>query len=303
MNSSSRFRQNRYYQPSSRHTRKRKYSPSRILFFVLALAVAVGYFKFESSAAFTMDKPAAKISYVSPVTEAKVDNMNSAIESVINQYPDMEIAVSMTDLKTGKFYNYGLSDTKYIAASVSKLITATLFLHEAEKGSYTLNTSVNGSTAKYELRQMIVVSDNDAWQAFNGMLGHDALDAWAKQAGMANYIADDNELTTQDVSTLLAALYSGKLLNHTDTQLLLSYMKQADITNYIVASVPQGVNVYHKAGWLDDRIHDAAIIDDGKNPYILVVFTKSQGDYDNTEGLTIFQDITKASLATFVRGQ
>jgi beta-lactamase class A len=302
---SNRYRQNRYYQPSTRHTRKQKYSASRVLFFILALAVVVGYFKFESSFAFTGGKQAelAKVSNVSPVTQAKVDNMNSTIESVITQYPDMEIAVSMTDLKTGKTYNYGESNTKYIAASVSKLLTATLFLHDVQQGDYSLNTRINGNTAKYELQQMIVVSDNDAWQAFNDLLGHDVLDAWAKQAGLINYVADDNELTTQDVSTLLVNLFKGKLINKANTQLLLSYMKQADITNYIVSSVPNGINVYHKAGWLDDRVHDAAIIDDGKNPYTLVIFTKQQGNYDTNEGQQVFQDITKASLTTFVQGQ
>lgn len=300
-----RYSQNSYYQPDRKPRSNKKYTPSRILFFIMALAIAVGYFKFESSAALTGDKKAdaVKVSSVSHVTQARVDNMSNTIESVINEYPDMEIAVSMTDLKTGKNYNYGLSNTKYIAASISKLITASLFLHEVEQGRYGLGTSVNGSTAKYELQQMIVVSDNTAWEVFNNILGHAALDAWAKQASMVNYIADDNELTTQDVSTLLVALYKGKLLNQANTKLLLSYMKQADITNYIVGSIPEGVNVYHKAGWLDDRIHDAAIIDDGKNPYTLVIFTKAQGSYDANEGQQIFKDITKSSLDTFIQGR
>lgn len=76
-------------------------------------------------------------------------------------------------------------------------------------------------------------------------------------------------------------------------------MKQADNRNYIVALVPSTDTVYHKAGYLKDRVHDAAIIETGSEKYALVIFTKSSGQYDFTVGQELFGKITKASLATF----
>jgi hypothetical protein len=49
-------------------------------------------------------------------------------------------------------------------------------------------------------------------------------------------------------------------------------------------------------GRLDDRVRDAAIIDGGKHPYVLVFFTKDMsGDYDADVGHRVFADITKAT--------
>jgi hypothetical protein len=68
-----------------------------------------------------------------------------------------------------------------------------------------------------------------------------------------------------------------------------------------VASIPAGVKVYHKAGWLDDRVHDAAIIDNGKHPYVLVIFTKDiSGDYNAAIGHKIYADITKTTTQLFL---
>lgn len=233
---------------------------------------------------------------------AELAAMGQQINTVIAAHPDMQISVAITDLRTDQSYHYGVADG-YIAASTAKLITATLFLHDVETGTYSLDTPINGTTANDALQQLIVNSDNDAWQAFNNLLGHPALETWAGQIGLTNYNADANILTADDINVLMAKLYQHKLLDSDHTQLLLGFMKNANETEYIESSVPAGVKVYHKAGYLDDRVHDAAIIDDGKNPYVLVIFSKANsGTYDSTVGQMIFHDITLATVHTFIKG-
>jgi beta-lactamase class A len=283
------------YQKQQRH----KNSFVWLLFFMILAAMVFGYR--DLNAAKASAKSRAKAEIVRAITPSEEALMDSKIQAVIDQNPNVETAVSIIDLKAGKTYDYGESSTNYIAASISKLITATLFLHGVEKGDYTLGTDVNGDSAQDQLEQMIVNSDNDSWQAFNDLLGHDALQAWAAQAGIPSYNADDNELSSSDTARLLANLYSQKLLNGPNTKLLLSYMGQAEGIDYVSKSVPVGVTVYQKAGWLDDRIHDATIIDDGKNPYVLVIFTKMDGQYDTALGQQVFQSITEATTTTFIK--
>jgi beta-lactamase class A len=76
-------------------------------------------------------------------------------------------------------------------------------------------------------------------------------------------------------------------------------MQQADMRNYIVAAIPSGTDVYHKVGYLADRLHDAAIIKRGDRSYVLVIFSKSSGAYDYYRGSQVFGEITETSLQAF----
>lgn len=244
--------------------------------------------------------PKASASAPPVLSAAATTQMAAAINKVINNYQDMDVGVAIEDLNNGQFYHYGVSNP-FVAASVAKLLTAAMFLHQVETGQQTMDQTLSYGSAAYELQQMIEQSDNTAWADFNGLLTHDGLQAYAGQIGLSNYDPDQNTLTVDDIAILLGKLYKGELLNRADTQLLLSYMHDANYDSYIPASVPAGVKVYHKAGWLDDRVHDAAIIDNGKHPYVLVIFTKdNSGAYDSDEGHQIFAAITGATVKAFL---
>lgn len=239
-----------------------------------------------------------KAKVVKPLTSAQLAKLSNNINQIINNNQDIDIAVSVIDLKTSAHQNYGLQDP-FEAASTGKLITATDFLHHVEQGSDSLNETINGDTAKYELQQMIVISDNDAWQTFNDLLGHDDLESYASSLGITNYSADYNTLTADDIAILLQKLYTNQLLNKSDTQLLLGYMAKANENNYIGPAAPSDAKFYHKAGILDDRVHDAAIIDNGKRPIVLVIFTREDGDEDYTNRAQIIQQITAQVLRSY----
>jgi beta-lactamase class A len=68
------------------------------------------------------------------------------------------------------------------------------------------------------------------------------------------------------------------------------------IRNYVEPET----TVYHKAGWLADRAHDTAIIENGDRPLVLVIFTKKRfGPYDFDKGQKVFQQLTSASMEVF----
>lgn len=287
--------------PPARPTSQSKRS-SRLLFLLILTGVGLIGFHFFGDTRWPGFTGASKkaVAVAPPVLSvAQKNQMAGTINSVIGANPDIDIGVAITDLNDNKSYHYGLNQP-FIAASVAKLITATMYLHGVEAGQFSLSDQLSYGTAHYELQQMIEQSDNTAWEDFNALLTHAGLQAYAGSIGLSNYDPDQNTLTVDDIALLLSKLYKGQLLNHTDTQMLLSYMRSANEAGYIVAAVPAGIKVYHKAGWLADRVHDAAIIDYVKHPYVLVIFTKdNSGTYDDQAGHQIFASITAATLQAF----
>lgn len=256
------------------------------------------------SVAMTLAQPSDVINIVSApeIEEIPIDTteMSRRINEVIAANPNLQIGVSFVNLNPGTKQQFGVPEA-YDAASTAKLLSAIAFLDRVESGSAQLSTPINGLPANEQLKLLITESDNAAWRGINGYLGHDHLLTYAQTIGLQNYNPTINLLTTDDVALLLQKFYLRKLLTVEHTDLLLSYMQKANRNDYIVSFVPPEARVYHKAGWLNDRAHDAAIIDNGKNPYVLVIFTKSKGKYNPEVGKKVFQQITTATVETMFR--
>jgi beta-lactamase class A len=287
-----------------RPARKSKRGFALACFFVLAVLVApVAKTLLPSSGSGAHDASAAAAVSAKKPTLPTIDQTKLAaqINQAINS-SSLEVGVSIIDLTNNTRYDYGLGDTEYIAASTTKLLSAALFLHDVETGHASLSQPLGSSTAQAEMQRMIVISDDTAWEDFNNLLGHPALLQYAHSLGMNSYNPDNNLITSDDLALLLSDLYKGKLLNSAHTNLLLGYMSKADYTQYIGGVIPQGVKFYHKIGFLDDRVMDAAIIDNGKHPYVLIIFTKEpSGAYNQTAGLQTFHNITAATLSAFAQ--
>lgn len=221
------------------------------------------------------------------------------LQSIVDQHSDLDISISITDLQTGKTYNYG-DNSSFTAASVGKLITTATFMNKVEKGTASLNQTVGGFTAQSEIQKMLVASDNTAWKNMEEAVTLSAQQTYAESIGLTSYNATENTVSSGDIALLLTKLSSGKLFNDSHTGLVLSYMSQANYRGYIVAAIPDGVDVYHKVGLLEDRVHDAAIIKKGNRSYVLVVFTKAKsGSYDFSQAPALFDAITADSLQAF----
>ena len=293
------------YQPNSRlqPTPVKKHRAGWLVILVMLVGIGAGAHWLDSKHLLNPKTLAHSLSQApAQPTAAQLATMNSQINQVIAVNPNMQIGVAITNINNNKAYNYGVSDP-FIAASVGKLITASLYLHDVESGQYTLSQSLSYDTAQNEMYNMIVNSDNTAWLDFNNLLGDDSLQSYANSIGLNNYDPSVNTLTASDISALLSKLYQGQLLNQADTQLMLADLKAADsdYPQYIVSAIPKGVTVYHKVGWLIDRVHDVAIITNGTRSYSLVIFTKANdGNYDELAGERVFHQITQITSQTFL---
>jgi beta-lactamase class A len=247
----------------------------------------------------TAQAPAAQ----QPPEPAKNRTTDAEMASIINQAiansPDIDISVSIIDLEANKTYHYGL-DAIFDEASVGKLLTAIIYLHKVQQGEASLSTDIGGVPARQNLQKLIEQSDNVAWKSLNDFITHEYMLEYMQSQGFAKYNPKTNTVDSNAIAQLLGRLYKGKLLNKTHTQLLLGHMKNANRTDYVLAGLPAGVKAYHKAGWLEDRNHDAVIVDDGYDPYVLVIFTNGHRKYHPTTANSIIQEITQATVARFI---
>jgi beta-lactamase class A len=308
--------QNLYYASSSNHkppekkpTNNRRHLKRLPTVIVLILIVVGALLIFSGH-----NKPAKKVEHDVAVVVKKVTtttppapvqpavdvtSMGQTINDIIAQNKGIDMSVNLIDLDNDQAEHYGVDET-FQAASTAKIITAEYFLNQVEAGNQSLSETINGNSAEYEMQQMIVVSDDNAWAALNEKLGYDDLQDYAdKTFGISDYQAYNNSLSSNDIALSLQMLWQNKLLNSDHTQLLLSYLKLANYRQYIVPAVPADDTIYHKIGLYQDYVNDAAIITHGNQAFVIVIFTDGDGTYNWPARATTMQEITKAALKAY----
>jgi beta-lactamase class A len=236
---------------------------------------------------------------VNKVSDARLAELSTSINGLINAQSKDTITVLATDITTGQSVSYG-SQASYTAASTAKLLSAVYFLHLTETGQESLTEDLAGTGAKDLLDAMIINSDDTAWATINDELTHNGLADYSASIGFTEYNVTLNTMPASDIQGMLVKLYTGKLLNKADTSLLLGEMAQADYRDYIVAGTPAGDTVYHKAGLVDDNIHDAAIITKDGHALAVTLFTDGNGTYDAAVRTTLMQQVTAQLTAAFL---
>ncbi|MBP7837297.1 serine hydrolase [Candidatus Saccharibacteria bacterium] len=272
----------RHYQPN-RQRREVKQKPPRhrgrrILFVaIIAIGLYVGFMKLNDSRISSQQSEEAKKASSQPVVkqidQTVWDHINQVVAISVADNPSLDISVSLVDVKTNTARDFGAQET-FAGASTTKVLTAVAYLKQVEEGKKTLDQDISGSTATHHLQQMINQSNNESWSALNRTVGHTELEAYAHSIGMGSYQFSGNTLQTKDEALLLAKLTRGELITKEHRAILYSYMQNTNNEDMISAVIPENAVVHHKYGELEDRLHDAAIIDYKNRPLVLVIFTK-----------------------------
>lgn len=205
---------------------------------------------------------------------------------------------------------YGVNETdSFKAASLIKLPTAVAVYKQSEEGlldldaRYTLKESDkmegNGTVNNYQagtsftFRQlmgyMINQSDNTAFNIFEIYLGDRKIQETIKALDMTRTSIYDNLTSAKDTAQLIKKIKDAEILNRTDSNEILSYMRDSEFNDWIVAGVPEGTIVEHKHGRLGGVVNDAGIVY-GPNPYILVIVSTG---VDELEANQVIPKISK----------
>jgi beta-lactamase class A len=224
----------------------------------------------------------------------------ASIQPIITNNSQLQIGVSMINLKTGTALNLG-NTQPFTAASTTKILTAAAFLHSVEQGQNNLNETLGAYTAAYQLKEMINDSDNDAWAALNNQIGYPQLGAYAQSIGLSSFDVNANTITAANEALLLQKLYNGQLLNQSDTSLVLSYMQNTNDESLIPAALPAGATVHHKYGQLNGDLHDAAIISYDGQSVVFVIYTNAPNGGAYTQQVGVIHQITQALTANLAQ--
>lgn len=223
-----------------------------------------------------------------------VEKTKGLITEIIEAHPDYNIGVSIVDVDTQNRIDLG-SQASFTAASTTKLLTAALTMHEIEKDKLSLNTEINDSPVSWHLEQLINQSNNESWKALNHRFGENKMQSYAKSIGMTTYQYEGNTIAPKDTATLLAKLYSNKLMNEEHTNIILGHMVHTNEDSFIPAVADtENIKVYHKYGWLDSNIHDVAVLATEENTWALAIYTNPKDNGNNsTTSREIIHQITQ----------
>lgn len=224
--------------------------------------------------------------------------VKNAIDKVVSAHSELVFGVSFIDLNDNSTVSVG-GDRLFLAASTAKVLAAIYFLDQVQKGIYTIDMKLGDNTARYHLEQMIRQSNNTSWDLFNALLGFSTQRAYAKKNGLV-FVIENNSMTSDGMAVLLAKLYNCELLNNTNTQLLLSLMHNTHDERYIPGSDVDAV-FYHKTGKFEHVVHDAAIIDNGTNKYVLVIYTEGTGSAEGR--IPVFHEIAESVNKVVISGR
>ncbi len=221
--------------------------------------------------------------------------LGGEINSVILDHSYFEVGAALIDLSDGAVHEFGVTEP-FEAASTAKVLAAAAYYHLVEIGEASLDDPLGESTSGWQIREMIQNSDNDSWAMIMDAVGYEKLRDYAASIGVS-YEPESNCLTPAEMATILADLYSGKLINQEDTAQLLTYMTNTNYEDLIPAAIPEGITVFHKYGLLDQELHDAAILTQGDRAFAFVVYTSGSGWDDAADRPEVIHQLTRAVVA------
>ncbi len=168
------------------------------------------------------------------------------------------------------------SDASFTTASTYKLFVAYSTLKRIESGEWHWSDQIlSGQDLTSCFNDMIVNSDNACGEALLTKIGFANITNEAHAIGCedTSFMGSDAIKTTpNDLALFLAELQTGQILTQQSSRdTLISAMER----NVYRQGIPSGINatVADKVGFLDNLLHDAAIVYAPTGTYVLVIMT------------------------------
>lgn len=207
--------------------------------------------------------------------------LSAMIRSFAESNPGV-YGVSLVEL-SGKGRSAGYNDTRnFFPASTYKLFVAFSTLKRVDKGEYKWtdkkvggHTLPNGNTLSSCFDTMIVNSDNACAETLRDAITYAKLNQDLRSIGIysTTFIAPgQHKSTAKDITAFLVKLESGSLpVSSNGRGKLLSAMKR----NVYRSGIPSGASgaVADKVGFIDNLLHDAAIVYSPSGAYVLTIMT------------------------------
>ena len=224
------------------------------------------------------------------------------------------ISCYFKNLVTGEMYTWQ-PDRVHPSASVIKMFLMAYLFQLAEDGKLDLTEQIvidpkvlaESCGVLYYLKDvqrmsvrdlielMIIVSDNAATNVLTKLVGMENLQRYLEtelhlkatrwRRMMMDFEAArlgfQNDTSAGEVSWLLEKIYRGELVSKEASARMLRILKEQqfdDLIPFYLNEILPEHSIAHKSGGLEDVVHDAAIVDAGKEPFILCLMGSSLPD-------------------------
>ena len=217
--------------------------------------------------------------------ENELAKLKTKIENTVSGYRGIW-SVYVKNLHTGS--SISVNNCRLYTASEMKLFGMTAAYQAIEDGR------ISESSLKDLLYDMITVSDNDAFNQIVRKIGVTSVRDWINANGYkdtyqcAGFVSGNNYWETvvgsgynyssvNDCGRLLETIYRGTCVSKEASGKMLDLLKKQKLTSKIPAVIPSGIQTANKTGEYMGTNHDCAIIFLDGNPYILCVFSETDG--------------------------
>jgi len=239
----------------------------------------------------TDDKFEVAANYTEPnkVVNNTFASSDADLSAVMKKYAESHsgtYGVAMVELSGKHRYASYNADKIFTTASTYKLFVAVSTLQRIENGTWHWSdSSADGYNKRTCFDRMIELSDNDCAQSFLFSIGFEQETSEAHALGAVHTTFKNGDITStpDDELLLLGLIGTGQILSDESRDILISAMKQ----NVYVAGIPSGlpdIEVADKVGFLQELLHDAAIVYSPKGTYALVVMT-ANSSWANIAGM------------------
>lgn len=236
---------------------------------------------------------------------SKEDMQLSALKKQLKSMTDKYSgtwSVYVKNLKTGDVVNLN-EKAMYPASVIKPFVMASIFDRIKQK-----KLSYN-STVKSLLKDMITVSDNEAYNELvrmNGtsrsfVSGAAVVNSYLKKNGYTNtachttlhpayssFASDgggSNRSSAKDCGVLLEKIYKGTCVSSAYSREMLNLLLKQTRRWKIPASLPSGTKVANKTGETSTTQNDMAIVYGPKTTYVICVFSSGVSEYNGINGI------------------
>lgn len=185
------------------------------------------------------------------------------------------IAVVAYDVSGEKVLVELNEDQQFASASTYKLFVAYSMFEAVNGGEWDWEDRLLGSrTLGQCFDAMIIESDNECSERWLELVGPATVQKQMTQLGLTDTNVEWSAMrtTASDLAHFLSEVVVGDALNGNDLARLGDAMEQQEFREGIPAGVGSAV-VWDKVGFLDQYLHDAAVVKSDKGEMILVILT------------------------------
>ncbi len=279
-----------------------KRRPALALLVVLLVSIAANLWQWSSRATLTglleawrAEHPYLSLGRALVKQEDMVINirpLRDQIRSEVAKWPAGSITAYVEFLNTGSniiinpdlyIYPASLIKTPIVMAAAKKIERGewkrtnelVLMQDDRDPGWGTLYNERIGTTFTIErlITEVLVNSDNTAYNILYRNLSGSELDAMVDELGLEQLFDTDGKLSAREYGRILRSLFTASYLNREYSQWLLALLDTTPYAQYLESGLPVGTVFSHKFGENDDTqvIGDAGIVYLTNRPYLVIV--------------------------------